>query len=97
MTIVLGCLQRSQQIYLVTNNHGTSYLLDGVGDQLSGEVGHTLAVKGKLIEPSLPSVRSAKLSFRSTDNPGASQGLATLRVASVIDDVHRLADRCSSH
>ena len=97
MTIVLGCLQRSQQNYVVTNNRGTSYLLNGVGDQLSGEVGHTLAVKGKLIEPSLPSVRSAKLSFQSTDNRGASQGLATLRVASVIDDVHRLADRCSSH
>ena len=53
-TTVLGCIQRSQQNYVVTDNHGTSYLLDGVGDQLSGEVGHTLEVKGKLIEPPKP-------------------------------------------
>jgi hypothetical protein len=94
MTTVLGCIQRSQQSYLVTDNHGTTYLLDGVGDELSGEVGHTLEVKGKLIEPPKPARHSAKQSFRASDNPGSQ--LATLRVASVIDDVHRLGNTCSS-
>jgi hypothetical protein len=91
---VLGCIQRSQQSYLVTDNHGTSYLLDGVGDQLSGEVGHTLELKGKLIEPPEPTRRSARQSFRANDDPGTR--LATLRVASVIDDVHRLGNTCPS-
>ncbi|MFZ0562766.1 MAG: hypothetical protein WBX02_16670 [Terriglobales bacterium] len=93
-TTVLGCIQRSQQNYVVTDNHGTSYLLDGVGDQLSGEVGHTLEVKGKLIEPPKPTRNSAKQNFRASDNPGAR--LATLQVASVIDDVHRLGNSCPS-
>ena len=91
-TRVLGCIQRSQQSYLVTDNHGTSYLLDGVGDQLSGEVGHTLEVKGKLIDPPKRVTDASKQSFRATDNHGLQ--LETLRVSSVIDDVHRLGNTC---
>jgi hypothetical protein len=93
-TTVLGCIQRSQQNYMVTNNHGTTYLLDGVGDELSGEVGHTLELKGKLIEPPKPTVHFAKENFRASDN--SATRLATLRVASVIDDVHRLGNTCRS-
>jgi hypothetical protein len=93
-TTVLGCIQRSQQSYVVTDNHGTSYLLDGVGEQLRGEVGHTLEVKGKLIEPPKPAMHSAKQSFRASDNDATP--LPTLRVASVIDDVHRLGNSCPS-
>jgi hypothetical protein len=91
-TIVLGCIQRSQQNYLVVDSHGTSYLLDGVGDQLSGEVGHTLEVKGKLIDPPKRVPDASKQSFRATDNHGLQ--LETLRVSSVIDDVHRLGNTC---
>lgn len=91
---VLGCIQRSQQNYMVTNNRGTTYLLEGVGDELSGEVGHTLEVKGKLIEPPNPTRHSATQNFRASDNPG--NQLPTLRVASVIDHVHRLGNSCPS-
>lgn len=93
-TAILGCIQRSQQNYVVTDNHGTSYLLDGVGDQLSGEVGHTLEVKGKLITAPKAARHSAKQSFRANDN--TVERLATLRVTSVIDDVHRLGNSCPS-
>lgn len=91
---VLGCIKRSQESYLVTDNHGTTYLLDGVGDELSGEVGHTLEVKGKLIEPPKPMRQAAKQNFRESDNAGTQ--LPTLRVTSVIDDVHRLGNTCPS-
>ncbi|HSZ63191.1 MAG TPA: hypothetical protein VK828_15420 [Terriglobales bacterium] len=91
---VLGCIQRSQQNYMVTNNRGTTYLLDGVGDELRGEVGHTLEVKGKLIEPQKPAGHPAAQNFRTSDNPG--NQLSILRVASVIDHVHRLGNSCPS-
>jgi hypothetical protein len=93
-TKVLGCIQRSRQSYLVTDNHGNTYLLDGVRDELSGEVGHTLEVKGRLIELPKPTGQSAKQSFRASDDPGTQW--PTLRVASVIDDVHRLGNTCST-
>jgi|HubBroStandDraft_3_1064219.scaffolds.fasta_scaffold227617_2 hypothetical protein len=93
-TTVLGCIQRSQQNYTITDNYGASYRLDGVGDQLSGEVGHTLEVKGKLIQPTKTARHTAKQSFRASDDHGTQ--FATLRIASVIDDVHRLGNSCPS-
>jgi len=85
-TTVLGCIRHSTQNYVVVDRHGSVYVLEGVGDQLSGEVGHTLEVTGKVIQDSHP-----KQSARS-EKPGAT----TLRVANVISDVHRVGDHCAS-
>ncbi|MFY9841686.1 MAG: hypothetical protein WA718_06360 [Terriglobales bacterium] len=85
-TTVLGCIRRSTQNYEVVDRHGSVYVLEGVGDQLSGEVGHTLEVTGKVIQNSHPrhSARSER------------PGLPTLRVANVISDVYRVGDHCAA-
>ena len=91
---VLGCIERTQQKYVVVDSHGVSYLLDGVGNELSGEVGHTLEVKGKLIHPAKPSRRSGRQNTNRNSGANASPPLATLQVENVISDVHRLGDHC---
>ena len=91
---VLGCIERTPQNYMVVDSHGVSYLLDGVGNQLSGEVGHTLEVKGKLIQAAKPNRRFGKQNSNRNSNANAAPPLATLQVANVISDVHRLGDHC---
>jgi len=83
-TAVLGCVERAGEKYVIVDHRGSTYVLDGVGDRLSGEVGHTLEVKGKLTD-----------STRSRNNHAAKL-TPTLSVASVIDDVHRVGDYCAS-
>lgn len=91
-TTVLGCIQRSSENYMIVDSHGSSYLLTGVGDQLVREVGHTLEVKGTLVDETQPS-RKYGDSFDESHN-----GIkGSLRVANVESDVHRVGDRCASH
>jgi hypothetical protein len=86
LTTVFGCIERSQQNYLIVDKQGSSYILAGVGDQLDGEVGHTLEVKGTLIKTAL------KQSRKSDDSASIPKG--SLRVGNVLDDVHRVGDHC---
>lgn len=88
-TRILGCIQRSDQNYTIVDSHGSSYVLTGVGEQLVGEVGHTLEVRGTLVDNTARS---------QADNP-SENGIPVklLRVANVTEDVHRVGDHCSAH
>ena len=97
LTTVLGCVHRSNQSYSITDNHGSSYVLAGVGDRLSGEVGHALEVKGKLTDDTKARVRSERQSSNPNNTEGAVEQSGTIWVADVISDVHRVADHCPSH
>ena len=84
---VFGCIERSEQNYLIVDKEGSSSVLAGVGDQLDGEVGHTLEVKGTLVKTALKQSRK--------DDDSATVPKGSLRVANVLDDVHRVGDRCA--
>lgn len=77
-----GCLQNSHNVYLLTEENGTTHELVGAANKLGHQVGRQIEVTGK------PGIRMADSTLMS------SASSATQREVFEVKTVKRLADEC---
>jgi hypothetical protein len=96
-TTVRGCLNQSRGNYIVVEDKtGLIYALRGVGDKVSGMVGHEVEATGQLHPGSMKTgVRSAKAGSNPADTVHGVDGVP-LQVADVSKDVREVAKKCTA-
>src|SRR5581483_1239043 len=84
---VKGCLRRSGGNYVVVEESGIEYALRGVGDKLTGQVGHQVEATG-ILHPydQKTGTRSTKSGSNPSDTLRATPG-STLEISNVAQDV----------
>jgi hypothetical protein len=84
-TSVSGCLQGSAGSYILTDDSGKTYQLQGANSKLKGEVGHVIKVRG---------MEAGASSTGSSSSPGGDSS-ASGSTQFQVKSVSRVSDSCT--